>query len=243
MTEAELIKKIQILNQIEPRKDWVDFTKKRILGVKEEKRWDVIFSVFPRLFPALKPAFAIMGIALIFVVTSGFAQNALPGDFLYSFKKLTEKSHAIFLSENEKPKAQLELTNKRLEELAKIAQTNQTQKLAPAINEFQASTVEAAKNLAKVAKSEKNSKIVKEVVIQTQKLEEQKKNIEALGIVVGESEELNSALKELVEREIKDTENKSLSEEQEKVLESAKSDFESEKYSEALTKIITLSQQ
>jgi hypothetical protein len=243
MTEAELIKKIQILNQIEPRKDWVDFTKKSLFGQKEESRWDAIFSVFPRLFPALKPAFAIVGIALIFVVTSSFAQNALPGDFLYSFKKLTEKSQTIFLSETERPKVQLELTNKRLEELAKIAQTNQTQKLAPAINEFQASTVEAAKNLTKVAKSEKNPKIVKEVVFQTQKLEEQKKNIEALGIVVGESEELNSALKELVEGEIKDIENRSLSQEQKKILESAKSDFESGEYSEALTKIIALSQQ
>ena len=239
MTEAEFIKKIQILKQVKPREDWVILTKKQILdkGVFETK---------PSLFELLyswKPAFA--GLAVLFVLagTSVLSQNALPGDILYPLKKIAERGQTMFASGSGKNTIQLEFANKRLEELTRIAQSNQTQKLAPAINEFQASTVEAAKNLNKIANSEKNPKMVKEVAIQAQKLEEQKKTVKALGVVVGDSKELNNALKELVEREIKEAESRSLSEAQAKILEDAKSDFNSENYSEALVEILSLSQQ
>lgn len=243
MTEAKIVQKIKLLKQIEPRKDWVILTRKQIFGEEDLGKRSLSFEVFPRLFFLWKPALATLAILLVLFGNFSFVQSSLPGDLLYPLKKITEKSQVVFVSEINKPRVQLELANKRLEELARIAQTNQTQKLAPAINEFQASTVEAAKNLSKIVKSDKKAdNIVKEVVLQTQKLEEKKKKIEALGVVVGESSELESAMKELVEREIREFENRTLSENQEKILEEIKTDFETGNYSEALTKILNINQ-
>lgn len=225
MQEKELIVKIQKLKQIKPGKNWVILTRKKILG--EEPKFEFI-SIFKPVFVGASAILLLFGLFIT-------AQNSLPGDFLYSFKKIKEKSQAVFISENDKPKISLELTNKRLEELTKIAETNQVQKLAPSIKEVQASMAEAAQSL------KKSQKIEKAIVIQAKKIEENKQKIEALGIVVEDSEELNNTLSQLVEREIQNLENSTLTESQSEVLKETKEDFESKNYSDALEKILFLS--
>ena len=225
MSESKLIAKIQKLKQIKPSKNWVILTKSQIL--EDEPKFEFI--------PVLKPVFAsVTGILILFglFITT---QNSLPGDFLYSLKRISEKGQAVFVSEDNKPKISLELANKRLEELTKIAQTNQVKKLAPAIEEVQASMAEAAKSL------KKSTKLEKEFVVQAQKLEENKQKIEALGIVVEDGEELDNTLNQIVEREIKDLESRTLTEEQQELFEQVKENFEAGDYSQALIKILFLS--
>ena len=231
MTEADLVKKIQELKKIRPRKDWVVLTKSQILG--EEPK--ILF------FPFFKPALAtITALGILFGIFS-LAQNSLPGDILYPIKKITEKSQAVFVSEEELPKYNLEIANKRLEELNEIAQTNQVKKLAPAISEFQASVSEAAKNLVKLKKVDK--KIVEEAV----KIGKNTKNTEeilATKIFPEETEEsLNDFYKTYAQMLIKDLEESTLAEEQKLLLEEAKEDFETGNYSQALEKILILSYQ
>ena len=231
MTEADLVKKIQELKKIRPRKDWVVLTKSQILG--EEPK--ILF------FPFFKPALAtITALGILFGIFS-LAQNSLPGDILYPIKKITEKSQAVFVSEEELPKYNLEIANKRLEELNEIAQTNQVKKLAPAINEVQASVSEAAKNLVKLKKVDK--KIVEEAV----KIGKNTKNTEeilATKIFPEETEEsLNDFYKTYAQMLIKDLEESTLAEEQKLLLEEAKEDFETGNYSQALEKILILSYQ
>ena len=150
MTEAELIKKIQKLRQIQPRKDWVLFTKSQILG--EEPKMDVsLFSLVGKIFPMaqifspfrflnfknLKPV--LVTLASLFILISGvfiFAQNSLPGDLLYSVKKITERSQSVFVSEDNIIKFELNIAEKRLDDLAKVTQKNSVKNLAPAINEY-----------------------------------------------------------------------------------------------------------
>ena len=239
MTEKELIGKIRELRQIRPSQDWVSLTKSQILGTStglsasEESKLDNIISVFHVFF--LKPAYA--GLIVVFVLFGlfGFSQNSLPGDLLYPIKKITEKSQAVFVSEEELPKYNLEIANKRLEELNKIAQTNQVKKLAPAISEFQANVAEAAKSLAKVKGQD-----VEKIVAQTKKLEENKKKVEEVLATKIETEELDNALSQIVESQIKDLEGRTLTEAQMKILAEAKADFEAGNYSEALEKILQL---
>jgi len=240
MQEADLVKKIQELKKIKPRKDWVVLTKSQILGKEPtyRDRVSAVLEVFPRIIFQYKPAFATLIIVGVLVGAFGFAQNSLPGNFLYSLKKITEKSQAVFVSETERSNFQLGLVNKRLEELNKIAETNQVENLAPALNEFQANISQAAKEIIK--SKEIN---VKEIVQQTEKLKENKQKIEALGVVIGESEELDNALSQLVGREIKDLKNRTLTEDQEKLLAEAKEDFEAGNFNEALEKIWLLSNQ
>ena len=100
MTEAELIKKIKTLKEIKPRKDWVVLTKTQILGNVE---------VRPQLFlfPFFKPAYAGLFLFLLLIGLAEFSQGALPGDPLYSLKRITEKAQSVFVSKEEQPKLQL----------------------------------------------------------------------------------------------------------------------------------------
>jgi len=238
MNEKTLIGKIEILRQIRPRKNWVILTKKRILG--EERTLPGLFldsfRVFQGLFFQYKLALASLVLLFILGGTFAFAQKSLPGEPLFIVKKMTEKTRAVFISEEEKPKAQLELANRRLEDLAKIAEKNDVRKLAPAIDEFQANVSEAAKNLAK-AKT-----VGKDIVVQTQELEKNKEKIEkTLATQIG-TEELENVYKDLAEQQIKDLENSSLTESQTKLLAQAKEYFEAGDYSNALIKTIEASQ-
>ena len=223
MNEKELIGKIRELRQIKPKKRWVLLTKRQIVG---EEKMDL--SLFPAVYAGLF-------FFLILIGLFEFSQTALPGEPLYPLKRISEKAQAIFVSQEEQPKLNLELANKRLEELSEIVEKNEVKKLAPAITEFQANAVLAAKNLAKV------KKIDKEIVAQTKKLEENKERVEEILATKIEIEEYDNALAKLVEREIKDLESRSLTEEQQELLTEAKEDFEAGNYSEALVKILNLS--
>ncbi|GAI44716.1 unnamed protein product [marine sediment metagenome] len=79
----------------------------------------------------------------------GFAQNSVPGDTLFSIKKITEKGQAVFISKKNQPRHDLEIANKRLDELAIIVENNQTKKLASGINEAQESVLKAVENKIK----------------------------------------------------------------------------------------------
>jgi hypothetical protein len=227
MTEAGLVKKIQVLKKIRPRKDWVVLTKSQILG--EEPK--ILF------FPFFKPALAtVTAFGILFGVFS-LAQNSLPGDILYPLKKIAERGQAVFVSEEEKPTFQFELANKRLEELTEITQTNQVKKIAPAIEEFQANVSEAAKSLVKV------KKVDEKIVAQTKKLEENKESIEKVLATRIEIKEYDNALAQLVEGQIEELKNQSLTEAQQELLEGAEEDFEAGNYNQALEKILILSYQ
>jgi len=239
MTEKGLIKKIQELKSVKPRKDWVLLTKNQILGEVEAPKLS-LWEVLPRTIFQYKATFATLVIIGLLAGTFGFAQKSLPGDFLYTLKKVTEKTRLSFVSEKERPNLQLEYANERLENLVKVAQTRETKKFALIIEEYQTSVSEAVESLAKVKEPD-----VKRIVQKTKEIEENKQKIEALGVIVGGTEDLDDALAQIyaqyVEREIKNLEESTLSERQEELLEKVKEDYKEGNYSEALEGILFLS--
>jgi len=230
MTNQDLVKKLQILKDVKPRKDWVILTKSQILG-PEIVRDRVSIWTFFRYRPLYRPVLVTLVTLAVLMGAFSFAQYSLPGDILYPIKRVVEKSQAVFVSEKELPGYNLEIVNKRLEELNKIAETNQVKKLAPAMSEFQANVSEAAKNLAKV------QKVDKEIVARAQKLEETKQKVEKVLATKIETEELDNVLKQIVEREIKALEEQTLNETQQEVLFQIKEDFEAGNYYQALEEI------
>jgi hypothetical protein len=234
--ETELIKKIQGLKGIEPRKDWVILTKKQILAQEFAPEANPQSLPFWGVFQ-LK--YALASLLVILVLGSGafaFAQKALPGDLLYAVKRAVEKTRLSLVPKEERPNLQLEYANERLENLVAVVQANQARKLAPIIEEYQASVLEAAKGLSQADKLD-----VKEIAQRAKKIEENKQKVEALGVVVGETEELDNVLAQIVEGEIINLEERSLSETQEELLRQAKGDFQQGNYSQALEKILFLS--
>ena len=244
MTEKQLIGQLRKLRQIEPNKKWVLLTKRRILG-EPPTLGGLIFdtlNVFPRLILQYKLAFATLTLIGVLISAFGFAQNSLPGDFLFPLKKITERGRAIFVSKTEEPKIELEFANKRLEELTQIAQTNQVKKLAPAIEEFQASVSTVVEKLAKIKESETTREVGKGVVAEIKKLKENKKRVESLGVEIGDTEEkLENVMCQLAEREIENL--GTLTQGQEKLLKEAREYLREGECSLAFEKILFLSYQ
>ncbi len=225
MNKNQLIQNLKELNQIQPRKEFIVSAKKEILG--ESPGFG--------LFSALKPVYA--GLFCLFMVFGlfQFSQNALPGELLFQLRKITEKVQTMFASEQERPTLSLFLANQRLMDLATIAEEDQVQKLAPAVNEFKLETVEAAKNLATI------TEVNEEIIVQVKQLEENKEKIEQVLATKIDTEEYDNALAQIVEREILALEENTLTEEEQETLEGIKEYFENGEYSEALTGILNLS--
>jgi len=235
MQEKELIRTIKELKKIKPRKDWVLLTKEQILGTStelstsEEKRFE--------LFPLFKPAYAGLFLLLFVVGLLGISSSALPGEPLYVIKRISERTQAALVPQEEESRLNLELANRRLEELGQIAKNNEVKKLAPAINEFQASVSQAAKKIASGGKPNK------ETVAQIIRLEEAKKDMEkTYGIAGLEASAESDPTKMVAEMLIEDTEQRTLSQEQLPIFEEAKTLYQEGNYSEALIKILSLSQ-
>jgi len=243
MNEKDLIRQLKGLREIEPRKDWVVFTKKRIFaGEMEIEPKAGLLSFFP-LF-RYKLAFAPIVSVLIIIGLFGFAQQTIPGDFLFSVKKAAETAQVTFSSEMEKSGTHLKLANKRLEELSRIADNNQVRNLGPAIKEFQLNIVQATKNLEEMSANvtSSDSAILKEIVFETQRLEENKEKVEqVLGAIIGDTKELTNAILQLEKQTasylIADLSQRTFSEEKQGLFEEAKQDFEAGNYSRALEKI------
>ena len=230
MTEAELIKKIKTLKEIKPRKDWVVLTKTQILGNVE---------VRPQLFlfPFFKPAYAGLFLFLLLIGLAEFSQGALPGDPLYSLKRISERTQSVFVSKEEQPKLQLELTNKRLEELNKVAEANQVKRLAPALNEFETTKIAAKKEVVNSIKnkSEKEAiKVAKDIAPKLNEVNENEKKVYATLNIESTGGVEQTAEKAVVEILIKDAKNSTLTEEQKADLVKVEEYYKSGDYQEAL---------
>ena len=246
MREKELIKNLRKLREIRPSKDWVVLTKNSILRETEMRheighfiKLDISF-LFGKWKAVLVPVLSVIVLMGIF----GFAQNTMPGDWLYSVKKAGETTQVTFSSKEEAPKVCLQIANKRLEDLNKLAEANRVKDLAPTIEDFQYHMAAAVEGLKATSS---DPKVIKEIVKETQKLKENKEKVEAiLGTTIGETEELDNALneivKELAEKEIKYTEDRSLTEKQQEILNEAKKNYNEGNFWEALEKILSLSQ-
>ncbi len=268
MSEKELIAKVKELRRIKPNKEWVVLTKSQILGEEKKIKLGSFLLNQPRMLiklplmpneiliksgrvlrifflkPFLKPVYTSLLVLFILFGLFGISQNSLPGDLLYPIKKLTEKSQAVFIPEEEKPQVSLELADRRLDELAKIAQTDQVKKLAPAIDEFQESLSEVTRNLSRIDATSTDVATIKKVVDKVKKLEEKAKEVKAMGVVIGreELEELEGArhIKELeilvnvLKNLITDLENRTLTQEKEQLLIQMKELVEQGNYSKAL---------
>lgn len=258
--EKELIKQIKQLKQIKPNQEWVALTKNQILGEEPIQRVNSRFTYLSSLFswkPVWKPAF--VGLLVLFVLAGVFAfsQSSLPGDLLYPVKRAAEKSQAIFVSQADMANYNLKMANKRLQEITEIVQKQENEskkkgdrkqnniqekkEVEPVIKEFQQSVVVAAQGLAQIgATTSSDPVMIKKIVKETKKLEENKKKVERLGVKVGETEELDQTLSLIVAREIEQMENNVLTEEDKQALTEIKQAYEAGNYSGALEKILLL---
>lgn len=198
MTEQDIIGKLQTLKQIKPNKDWAVFAKSQILGLEKERG---SLSVFQFVF-GHKYAFAGALALFVMIGTFGFSLKSNPGDALFNLKKAVEESQMVFMSEDEKLNFNLNKANQQIDDLAKAAQENDSQKINPALNEYKASMSAAAKNLA----NETDKTKIKETVARVKQLENKEGFVQSLGIQLGENPEKDMALVGLISDQVKEIE-------------------------------------
>ncbi len=233
MTEKELLIKIRKLRSIQPRKDWVILTKSQILGMTEVRPQSFLSLFFKPAYAGLIVVFVFFGLFGVF----GVAQNSLPGDILYSFKRVIEKGQAVFVSEDEKPEYGLEMANKRLEELNKIAENNQVKNLVPALDEFKRIKKAAKKSVSNSIKGKSKSEAIKLAKKVAPGLNEINKKEEAVFGSLGidsEEKENGSTDKIIIELLIGDAASSTLTEEQAGDLVKVKGYYENGEYAKAL---------
>lgn len=244
MEEKEIIGKIQILRQIKPRKEWVLLAKKEILGEKSDykENFQKIFEIL--FFVALQRRFVYTTIIpiLILIGIFGFAEKTVPGDFLFPLKKAMEESQKMLVSQEKEIEYNLEIINKRLEDLDKVIQSNRKDNIKPAIKEVEVSLSTTAQKLIKrIPQSVKKTETVKEIALKIEKLNKEKENIKSLGVKFEDSSERDNPLVSLVQEQISQLENSILTKNQKTLLDWAKIDVNNGDYSGALIKILQIS--
>lgn len=237
MTEKDLIKGIKQLKGIKPREDWVLLTKNNILGNEPE------LSFVEKIRLVFQPKFTLAGGVSLMIIFGliMITQHSLPGQLLYPVKRIAEKGRALFVSHQEKQNYNLELVDKRLEELAKVSQANQVANLAPALNELETTKVEVRKGISDLKNMSQKDAIAAAKKIAPKLSQINKRETQVFASLGLEPDDEQPAEKTIVELLIKDLSEQTLNEGQMKLFQEAEKNYQYGNYNQALEEILTLS--
>ncbi|MEK7658462.1 MAG: hypothetical protein AAB352_01180 [Patescibacteria group bacterium] len=233
MTEEQSIKQLNKLQEIKPRREWVVLTKNQILGgeakaVMANKKGILsqLLVFLPRLSYQRQFAYAFASLALIVAGLFGFAQYTVPGDTLFSVRRLTEQSQAA-LTGQKALQNDIANFNSRVSDLAKVAKDNKVGNIPSAIKEVS--------SIAKTLKNDlaQNPQSIKEVAGSLQTL------AAVSGTDLSENPEVKDLYKVIVENQMKDLKETTLTKEQEKTLLEVEELYKKGDYSGAFVKIYT----
>ena len=164
MNEEKLVNQIEKLKKIRPESDWVSSNKEKLLGSEKQLDWSLFF----------KPALAGASVFAV-IVAFNLSQDALPGEMLFTLKKVAEQKDIVFSSEEERPVKNFELASQRLEDLYLIAERNEVKKISPALEEFQTKVEDVNEDLSKALVT--HQEIEEDLIKKANKLEEKKKEV------------------------------------------------------------------
>ncbi len=257
MEDKELIAQLQYFKTIKPRKDWVILTKNRILEQKRlhgavEMVADNVSARIPSilwrtLIFGEKLAFGRAGIAtfalVILIGSFGFVQNSLPGDAFYPIKKSLIQGRTSLLSQNQ-AEVNLRVAVENAQALKEAAKNNDTQKLAPILQEYQANLKQATM----VLKSTKDGNEALKIAALVNQLEKDSRDAETslnTGVATQERKELASKTQEIlndqiasmIEKELQTISTQSLTDEQKGLFDEAKREFDAKDYAAAVASI------
>ncbi len=254
MEEKEILTNLACLRSIKPKEEWVLLTKNKIIREEVGHMSHPFHFQFPLalLKETLlvfdywrKPALLIPTLAF-FVAVGIIGQqisHSVPGDTFYPLRSNIERVQ-FTVSQADKSFQQIELAQKRLQDLKTVVEKNKTANLIPSIKEFEVSIGQVSKGLVELVENEPDKALqASREVLQLQQEKEQIEQV--LGTTIGEEEsgELLLATKTLVENELADLESRTLNEQQQLLFEEAKTAYQENDYATALEKIWMLSNQ
>jgi len=163
MNNKELIRKIKKLGKIQPSQKWLGLTRYNLIAELDfENQSFKMTGFFSWLLQAQSMAL-VTCLILIFLGGPWLAvkasQPSLPGDLLYSVKKINEGVQITVALERNKAKLQAEFANSRLEELNKItedsfSQEEKTDKSKQILNDFKSNLAGISQHVSNFSKEE-----------------------------------------------------------------------------------------
>jgi len=170
MTDKELIGKIKDLRKIQPSQDWLNLGQQdliaRINFEEEDEGLKANFGLFIDFLSWFKhPQSVALAVCLFTIFIGGpwlavkASQQSLPGELLYSVKKVSEQVQVKVSPKGSKTQLQVEFAVRRLEELGKITDDSftleeKTEKAKTVANDFKNKLVDASINLDNITKEE-----------------------------------------------------------------------------------------
>lgn len=243
MEDRQIIEKLTLLKNITPRQDWVFSVKSKLMSSPFDSAQGLRRSLASRILGELvlgiqhfeKPAFAFAG--LLLMVGVGLAlqisSSSLPGDLLYSVKPAREQMEFAFSPSKDRAFVQLELTQRRLDELKQVTAQNRTKDLAAAIKGYQNRVSQISQALPGLV--DQTPRVALQAGRALLELQKEKLELEkVLGTSIGENDSLAEATRLVVESELKDLKTRTLNEEQTALVSAAIAASEAGEYETAL---------
>ncbi len=242
MENNEIISKIKSLKKIKPDSDWVSLTKSEVFDNNDNVKKPFFSFDFENVFARSSiTAVASFGLIILMVVS---AQNASPGDYLYSVKRMTEKGKMMFVSQEDRSDFNTLMAYKRLNEISEIIKRNQIERLSLAIKELEEAKSEMQKDFAKSVENESKEEATKrarEFASNVLEIENEKEMLLGpLGVKVDDSESSFESSRYLLNFLIEDYEQRNLSKRNELLLKEAKDLLEQENYNSGLKVILQI---
>ncbi|MBI4122988.1 MAG: hypothetical protein HY458_01325 [Parcubacteria group bacterium] len=249
MEHRQTIEKLNLLKSITPRQDWVFSVKSQVMsqiGVNSLVEPRILQgSLASRILGELvlatryfeKPAFAFAGLMLVVGVSLALqiSSSSLPGDPLYSVKSTREQVEFALSPSKDRAFVQLELAQRRLDELKQVTAQNRTKDLAAAIKGYQSRVSEVSQALPGLVDQEPRVALqAGKVLLELQKERSKLERVLGTSIGEGENDSLAEATRVVVESELKDLETRTLNEEQAALVSKAVAASEAGEYETAL---------
>ncbi len=220
--DRQIIEKLTLLKSIAPRQDWVLSVKSQVMSQMDSSLQGSLASrILGELVLGIryfeKPAFAFAGLMLVVGASLALQISAgsLPGDPLYSLKSTREQMEFALSPSKDRAFVQLELAQRRLDELKQVTAQNRTKDLAVAIKGYQSRVSEVSQALPGLMDQQPRVALrAGKALLALQKEKSELERVLGTSIGEGENDSLAEATKTVVESELKDLKTRTLNEEQ-----------------------------
>lgn len=196
MRKSEVLRNIELLREVKPRKEWAAKTRELLLSqiqAQEVYQKSPVFSfekaacyikdglvqsqqVMVRAFFSRRVGgFVTLGVLLVGTAfASVLSQNSLPGEPLYAVKRTGESVRVAVTSSDEKPHLALELVEERFKELdlvsrAHLSDEEKSQKTSDIVKNVSEGVTDASHNLSVIKLSQESKKVASVASLITEK--------------------------------------------------------------------------
>jgi hypothetical protein len=240
ITQEQLIESLKQLKDIKPRQEWASLLKSQILASPAEalaKEGQItaqkasFMNTFSSAFSPRKIAYSFAAFLFLIVGLFSFSRFAVPGDTLFSTKKVAEQSQAALTGQTAVNQDVVALNN-RINDLIQVAKEGKTGNIPSAINEINANASALTKNLK--SNTVNDPQTIKSIASSLKVL------ADVPGTDLTASQDMKDLYQTVVESQITDLQKATLTDDQKIALTQVEDLYGQGKYAEALEKILLI---